>query len=247
MTMPLSNGKTIRRVPHALSTSQNGETVVLDLKHGKYLTLNEVGGYVWDRLATDTSVDSIVQTLRNEFELPDSVTAADVGHDVAALVNRLTVAGLIDATARRSRPNNHNGYPRKIARPVHGLPTVIECLILIALIKLRLRLSGPDRALQWIRRDAITSALGIDQQKVIVRDIEKVVARACAFYPGRAECLERSLALLYLLVRRGVAATFCMGVHTNPFTAHAWIEFGGAIVNDLREHIEGYARFPDIA
>jgi hypothetical protein len=245
--MTTREGKMIRRASHALATSRNGETVVLDLKRGQYLTLNEVGGYVWERLASDTSVDSIVQTLRADFELPDTVSPADVGHDVSVLLDRLTAAGLIDHAARPSRRHGHKRDRRPLARPTHTLPSVLECTQLIAVIKLRLRFSGPGRTLRWIRRQVSPSTLSVAQQEMTVRDIERVVARACAWYPGRAECLERSLALLLLLVRRGITATFCMGVHPKPFTAHAWIEFRGTIVNDVPEYVERYARFPDIA
>lgn len=68
---------------------------------------------------------------------------------------------------------------------------------------------------------------------------------AGAFYPGRARCLEQSLALYYLLRRQGVAVKYCHGVQFYPFQAHAWIEYEGSVINDVAPHVKHFARFPD--
>ena len=50
----------------------------------------------------------------------------------------------------------------------------------------------------------------------------------------QATCLTRSLALLFLLARRGAAADVCLGVRTftGRFEAHAWIEYNGIALNE---------------
>ena len=68
---------------------------------------------------------------------------------------------------------------------------------------------------------------------------------AGALYPGRALCLEQSLALYYLLRRRGVPVRYCQGVQPYPFEAHAWVEYGGTPINDVIDHVTLFARFPD--
>jgi hypothetical protein len=58
-----------------------------------------------------------------------------------------------------------------------------------------------------------------------------VVVRGLRLLPGDTRCLRRSLVLLQLLARRGIAARVVIGVRTNPnFLAHAWVECGGAPV-----------------
>ena len=69
------------------------------------------------------------------------------------------------------------------------------------------------------------------------------MALLCALYPGRAKCLERSLTLYRVLREQGVSVTYCQGVMTHPFAAHAWIEYQGAVLNDIPEHVGQYARF----
>jgi Transglutaminase-like superfamily len=55
---------------------------------------------------------------------------------------------------------------------------------------------------------------------------------ACAFYPKRALCLQRSAVLVKMLRRRGSAAHMIIGAQKLPFKAHAWVEVDGEIIND---------------
>jgi hypothetical protein len=80
----------------------------------------------------------------------------------------------------------------------------------------------------------------------MVAAIEQAVAMAAALYPGRALCLEQSLALYDVLRRQGVSVSFRMGVQPHPFQAHAWIEHGGTPINDIAEHIKPFMRLPDV-
>lgn len=55
---------------------------------------------------------------------------------------------------------------------------------------------------------------------------------ACAFYPKRVLCLERSAVLVQMLRRRGISARMVIGAQKLPFQAHAWVEVEGTVVND---------------
>lgn len=48
--------------------------------------------------------------------------------------------------------------------------------------------------------------------------------RAARWYPGRAACLENSLAVFIALALRGYRADWCIGCRLGPAEAHAWIE-----------------------
>jgi hypothetical protein len=50
-------------------------------------------------------------------------------------------------------------------------------------------------------------------------------------YGGRY-CLQRSLATMLLCRIRGVWPTWCTGVRTSPFIAHAWVEADGQLVGE---------------
>lgn len=62
---------------------------------------------------------------------------------------------------------------------------------------------------------------------------ENVVASSarCA---GRY-CLDRSLAIVLLLRSQGRSVTWCAGVRTSPFAAHAWVESDGRMIGEPAE------------
>jgi transglutaminase-like putative cysteine protease len=70
---------------------------------------------------------------------------------------------------------------------------------------------------------------------------------AAVFYPGRARCLEQSLALYVLLRRRGVPVRLRLGVQPYPFNAHAWVELNGAPLNERVETVRQFVPFEDFA
>lgn len=124
-------------------------------------------------------------------------------------------------------------------------PSAVVCGLAVIAFKLALDLAGFDRTIRWIRRRVqgvpVDSAAPID----MVRRADLAVAMTGALYPGRALCMVQSLALYYVLRRRGVAVKYCQGVMPRPFTAHAWVEYRGEVVNDVPDHAEQFLRLPD--
>jgi hypothetical protein len=55
---------------------------------------------------------------------------------------------------------------------------------------------------------------------------------------GGRYCLQRSLAITLLCRIRGVWPTWCIGVRTAPFAAHAWVEADGQPVGE--PNLSGY-------
>lgn len=54
------------------------------------------------------------------------------------------------------------------------------------------------------------------------------VGRTLAFVPFDSRCLVRSLVLVRMLSRRGIASTLVLGADVDPsFRAHAWVESDG--------------------
>jgi hypothetical protein len=125
------------------------------------------------------------------------------------------------------------------------MPTILRCIVLIAVVKLALRTLGFGRTIKWLRRRMAVTPEVPSSNVESVRRTEYVVAMAAAFYPGRALCLEQSLVLYYLLRRQGVPVKYCQGVQPQPFSAHAWVELLGKPINDVPEHVKLFARLPD--
>lgn len=125
-------------------------------------------------------------------------------------------------------------------------PTVVTCTALLVAADAALKTLGLRRSVRLARRLAgrVPEDGGLPDSTVA--DIARQVATAAAFYPGRAQCLEQSLALYILLRRRGVGAQLRIGVQPFPFVAHAWVEHRGRPVNEQEDFVTRLAPFPNI-
>jgi hypothetical protein len=74
------------------------------------------------------------------------------------------------------------------------------------------------------------------------RRVARVVAMAARHTLAPNTCLHRSLALWWLLGRRGLDSQLKMGarLHDGRLDAHAWVEHDGIVVNDDPEVTRGY-------
>lgn len=127
------------------------------------------------------------------------------------------------------------------------VPHPVMCGMLVAASDLALRTLGLRRSVALARRLARRQRFektGWDRPLVL--ETARRVATAAAFYPGRAQCLEQSLALFVLLRRRGIAADLKIGVKPFPFTAHAWVEHEGHAVNEVDDFVANLAPFPTL-
>jgi len=70
-----------------------------------------------------------------------------------------------------------------------------------------------------------------------------IFKRTAAHVPFAHNCMHRSLALQRMLARRGTAAQLRIGIGAKPnlFPGHAWLECGGAVINDDPELVRRYA------
>lgn len=67
-----------------------------------------------------------------------------------------------------------------------------------------------------------------------VSEVASVVAMAARHALGDSTCLHRSLALWWILRRRGFDGRLRMGVRRGDpsFEAHAWVDYAGVVLND---------------
>ena len=83
----------IRIGSHVRSVIDPDGAVILDLKRGRYFSLNGIGVTVWQRLEGGATPDAIEAELTARYG-----TATGIGHDVATFVDSLRRVELIDAT-----------------------------------------------------------------------------------------------------------------------------------------------------
>jgi|SRR5580704_5144223 hypothetical protein len=80
--------------PYVLCVKYVDMTVLLDVEHGQYYSLNDTGGDIWKMLCEGHTRTAIVSALANEYGI-DTDTAT---HDVHVLLNEMLDATLIHVT-----------------------------------------------------------------------------------------------------------------------------------------------------
>jgi hypothetical protein len=121
-----------------------------------------------------------------------------------------------------------------------GIPT---CFATLLATRTSLKLLGFRRTVRLVRW--WTGRLGPRPARFTPERAARAVAIAGAFFPGRAICLEQSIALFLILRRLGQEATLRIGVQPYPFLAHAWVEHGGSPVLEQEESLRRFVPFPE--
>lgn len=122
-------------------------------------------------------------------------------------------------------------------------PGVLRTMLLLLSVRMHLKARGFGRSVARARRVAERAPVADFDPDLPERAAHRV-AIAGAFFPGRAVCLEQSLALYLLLRRRGVPAELRLGVTPSPFHAHAWVELHGEPVNEDAETVAKFLPMP---
>jgi hypothetical protein len=82
----------IRTKSHVRAMTEAQGAVLLDLREGRYFSINPVGAEIWQQLEQGAERESIVEHLRGTFNAP----AEQLSQDVDGFVELLSQRGLID-------------------------------------------------------------------------------------------------------------------------------------------------------
>lgn len=66
----------------------SGETVLLDLRNECYFGLNDVGTRVWQLLVETERPDEVLEIMRSEYEIEESVLKTDIEDLIRQLVEK---------------------------------------------------------------------------------------------------------------------------------------------------------------
>lgn len=91
-TNATGSARALRRRERILAVTQSDATVLMDVANGRYFTLNDVAGRVWELLATPRSMGDIVTELAAEYDVPPERLIPDV----LALTERLVGLSLLE-------------------------------------------------------------------------------------------------------------------------------------------------------
>ena len=137
-----------------------------------------------------------------------------------------------------------------------------QSLLLLPLVALSLRHAGVKRtqtALLWlIPASAWSDKKQSDKEQSDKKQTAKrqamaartattarMVSIAATYYQPWANCLKKSLVLWSLLRQQGIYSEVKIGVRRDEgkFEAHAWVEYEGKVLNDLRDVGDRFAVF----
>ena len=96
---------------------------------------------------------------------------------------------------------------------------------------------GVARVLAHLSPRRIRAVLTVLRRRAAPATVQQATAAhdavlAVSVLSGGRYCLQRSLAITLLCRLRGVWPTWCTGVRTAPFVAHAWVEADGQPIGE---------------
>lgn len=131
-----------------------------------------------------------------------------------------------------------------LERPARGL--FLRAFLVLPLISISLRWRGfrkTKASLQHFLPVPYGSQNSDAQARAVLT--AQMVRAAADHAIGDPSCLEKSLALWWLLARQGIASDLRVGIRKDgeTFEAHAWVECGGATLNEPEMQHHHYAAF----
>jgi hypothetical protein len=131
----------------------------------------------------------------------------------------------------------------------------LRAFALLPLISLSLRARG-FRATQFTLQKYVSRSRAVPAAETLSMDKERAarvalsarMVRSATYRSfGYATCLEKSLALWWLLGRQGIPSTVRIGTRKTggKFEAHAWVECNGVPLNEPAEPHSHYAAFDE--
>jgi hypothetical protein len=195
------------------------------LHRERYYGLDEVGTRVWALLSNGADVPAVVAHLTEEFDAP----AERIEADLTALFQQLTDDWKVVQPVE----------PPRAARE----PSGFTCALTLIISTLALRVLGLRRSLVVAKQLGKRARRAADPSSDFLANVVRKVDVAAAFFPGRALCLEQSLALYVCLQRAGVGAELRIGAQPYPFSAHAWVEYRGELVGTSHDQVSKFVPF----
>jgi hypothetical protein len=130
----------------------------------------------------------------------------------------------------------------------------LRATVLLPVISVGLRLRGLRGTQSQLQRYLPTvsgvaaSSYGNDNTRHVALTLTSRAVRSAAYRSiGKFTCLEKSLALWWLLNRQGIASCVRIGTRKSGegLEAHAWVECDGIVVNDTQEPHRQYPAFDE--
>ncbi|ROQ65258.1 transglutaminase superfamily protein [Streptomyces sp. CEV 2-1] len=191
---------------------------------GQWRFLDPVGARLWQKVTGGadpaTAIDDLTAYWHGKGADP-----AQVRTDLTALADDLERVGLLhhEAPAQRDRSEIRFAVPVPVSavQQLAGHAALLVALLLLRLMPIRIAVAVARVATVLPGRPALPHE---------AESAFAAVRRAARLWPGRAACLEESLAAHFAAALTGHRVRWVVGARFIPQGAHAWIEAGAAII-----------------
>lgn len=225
--------------PHVRARECEGQVILLDLRQGRYVGVGHSASAVLTSQVRGWPASGVsIESSRS----PAESSAAN------ALMKRLIAQDLL--TSRIV------DRPFEIAIPEADASLEVEDLaddIELGMRRVARFLGGAARAACRLRMrslEAIGQAVTDRRSRAPqpnAATLARVQAAAIAYerlrpfvFSARQKCLFDSLALINFLAGERLFPHWVIGVKTQPFGAHSWVQHGSMVLNDQAEHVRRY-------
>lgn len=208
--------------PYVRCCMYNDQVVFLNLKSDKYIFFNQ----------KDSPL--VEQILTKPFSRQRSEKSKDIIKNLEALD---LIQKSLTSDPNTLKKTYSSGSPN-LDWVIHDVPLKVPPSILEALyayfvlisVYIRMSLFGFYHLIEKLKRHDL--ALTESKNTEIIQQKVWALNQASFYFPKRVKCLEWSLALCFILLRKGQKATLQIGLQNFPFASHAWVKVDNEIIAD---------------
>jgi hypothetical protein len=221
---------------HLRACALGSQVVLLDLRRSKYFSVRLDQ---WHRLSGSQALPPLDQPAGR----PTSATGHPPQFPEALPQRGSTVASPRAAQAIDALQPADSSWSEPPGDASHGVGVLRTCRLLRATAWAAYTLRY--HSLQHIagtvsRRTTRLQHPQADKHPLLDEAVAAFHALRPLLHTSRDRCLQDSLALVGFLASEGVAAHWVIGVKSAPFAAHAWVQSGSLVLNDLHDNVRHY-------
>lgn len=211
----------------------HGGVIMLDTASGCWLALNSMASEYWRNWSAGNGFDETIAAVGARHP---GVPLAAIRADAQSLLAELAARDLIDAVPAKSAPKALAGSGVAMAEPAftsgraHLRSKLRATVAFICIVLASVVVRRSFRTALWLVSASRRRWCRTEPDLGAARRAVAAVSRAARLYPGRAACLELSLAAVLLAALRRRRLDWCFGSAANPYQFHAWVELDGRAV-----------------
>lgn len=226
-----SAGSAFQFSAHVRWAILNKRAVILCLRTGKYLGLNEVGTQIWKGLSEGIHRSELCVQIGQLYNVDVTFIYTDYDVLISQLLSRRLIEPIGIRTNVRFTPGTFVRFP---------IPLAFRAWVCHMSVSLRLRFGDFSNTYDFAR--GCVSRM----PDTPIAQLERCLSRfiyAEKFSPqaiSQQDCLPRSLSLFIFLVECGFAVRHIIGIADDPLRAHGWVELENTILLDSKDIVQEY-------